>query len=116
MPGLFGDLPGYAGIDAILKEYDMGTPHATFLALMNARKDSGAVKRWGKENLANAEHQAFIRGLMIDKPWMAPSMALAIPGYDAVKRMGLLTDDTTSAPSLRQIGAGYRGMYQGLFR
>ena len=112
MPGLFGD---YQNVDKILEEYYQGNPHETFLALMNARKDPAAVKKWGKEDLANAEHQAFTRGVMIDKPWMAPSMALAIPGYNALKSMGFMTDETTSEASLSQMGAGYRGMWQGLF-
>lgn len=96
----------------LLKLFDRGNSQATTLALYQARRDPEMVAKYGQDNLANAEHEAFMKGLMEEKPWMFPSMLLGIPAYDMGKRMGLLSG--RSSPGLEQMGAGYRGMWRGL--
>jgi len=97
----------------LIRDYDKGSPSATFLALFNARNDPDAVRQHGQQELANAEHEAFMHGLIKDNPAMLPSMLLGIPAYDLGKRMGLLKG--RSNPGLDQMAAGYRGMWRGLF-
>jgi len=97
----------------LVKEYEKDSPSATFLALYNARNNPMDVEKYGQQNLANAEHEAFMYGLIQDNPWMMPSMLLGIPAYDVGKRLGLL--EGRSSPGLDQMAAGYRGMWRGLF-
>ena len=86
--------------------YDL--PHSQ---LWNMRAD--ARDQLEQNRLADAEHYAFARELMQEKPWLAPSLLFAIPAYHAGKRMGLLGG--RSDPSLNQLGSGYAGMWRGLF-
>jgi hypothetical protein len=75
-----------------------------------------------QDELAIADHQAFARQVMLDSPkWRKPinalGLAVAIPGYEALKSLGITErDQYTSRPSLASILAGYRGLGQGIAR
>ena len=83
----------------------------------NARFDPKQIEKHGKNELANREHYAFARSLVNDKPWMAPSVALATPAYYLAKKANLLPEDEyTSEASLSQLASGLRGAWHGLTR
>lgn len=75
-----------------------------------------------QDALSLADHQAFARQIMEDsqglrKPINALGLAVAIPGYEAMKALGLTNKDQyTSRPSLASILAGYKGLGQGIAR
>ena len=108
MNGLFDFSPS-----PLEQEYQGGDHYATTLALYNARNNPEDVSKYGQQNLANAEHESFMRGLIKENPWMTPSMLLGIPAYDMGKRLGLVPG--RSSPGIDQMAAGYRGMWRGLF-
>lgn len=59
-----------------------------------------------------AEHGLFARQEVGRNPMMALPLAVAIPGYAAMKALGLKPEATP--PSMAQVGAGYKGLFQGL--
>lgn len=61
--------------------------------------------------LAGYEHRAFAREYVRDNPWMAPSLAVAIPAYTGYKQ----TFDTQarSKPSLSEMKQGMMGVGEG---
>lgn len=65
--------------------------------------------------LAPAEHRAFAREFAQESPVRAAiSLPFAIPAYTAAKAVGL--QNARTPPSLEEMGAGYTGMLEGLFR
>lgn len=60
---------------------------------------------------ANYEHQAYARETVQDNPLMAIPMAAMIPAYQAYK--GVM-GGARSEGGLSQMGAGYKGVVQGL--
>ena len=62
--------------------------------------------------LAAYEHRAFAREAVAEKPWLAPSLLVATPLYQAAKVMGLT--DSRSSPSWSQMGHGLLGIGEGL--
>lgn len=97
-----------------LEEEFKGKDHwETTLALYQARNDPEMVKKYGQQRLADMEHEAFVKGLVEENPAMALPMLFAVPGYDVAKRVGLLGG--RSSPGLGQMGAGYKGIWRGLF-
>ena len=65
--------------------------------------------------LAPYEHQAFTREATSENPLMAIPIALATPLYAAAKSIGAMTDASTTAPSLKQVGHGLKGVGQGIY-
>lgn len=70
-----------------------------------------AGSREEQNALAPQEHKAFAKELVSDKPWMAPSLAVAIPAYQVQK---VLTGGSRSDPSLKQVTEAYKGIGEGL--
>ena len=72
--------------------------------------------RLDNQLLAPFEHQAFAREWTRENPLLAvPSLGVGIPLYQILKSLNILPQDqNTTPPSLDQLFAGYRGMFQGL--
>lgn len=88
---------------------DAYLPHAELLRMRNALPPDDPRQR----ALALAEHEAFAREWTQEHPLIAPlSLLVATPGYEAAKALGLVHARTPA--SLAAIGAGYRGIGQGL--
>lgn len=68
------------------------------------------------EYLAPFEHQAFAREWTRESPFIAaPSLFFATPAYAMAKGLGFMTNQgEATPPSLNQIMAGYRGIFEGL--
>jgi hypothetical protein len=83
--------------------------------LYRMRMQAGANQE-AQNLLGPIEHQAFAREWVKDNPFLAvPSLMFATPAYTAAKAVGILpTDETTSKPSWSEIGAGYKGLGEGL--
>lgn len=64
--------------------------------------------------IAPYEHQAFARESVSQNPLMAPSLAVATPAYTLAKLLGL--QKARSPASWDEVGAGYRGIGQGIMR
>ena len=64
--------------------------------------------------IAPAEHAAFSRELVADKPWMAPALAVAVPAYEGGKALGLIKARTPA--SWESLGGGWHGIGQGLVK
>jgi hypothetical protein len=63
--------------------------------------------------LANLEHAAWAREYVHDNPILGvPAMMALVPGYTALKALGAMNGRTP--PSLKEMGAGYQGMWEGL--
>ena len=92
--------------------------HAT---LYNMREKSRGTQKY--QDLAPYEHQAFAREWVGENPLIgSASLAIASPLYYLAKqpgllglaqKMGLVGEDATPS-SLKQLGASYRGIGQGL--
>jgi hypothetical protein len=75
--------------------------------LLKARSVPGA----NQAVLGPAEHRAYARAEVGDKPWMLPAM-LAMPvGYNALKAVGVLKG--RSPASLEAVGQGMAGALEG---
>lgn len=61
--------------------------------------------------LAPQEHRAFAREAVGDKPWLAASLAVAIPLYQAQK---VITGKSRSDASLDQVTEAYKGIGEGV--
>ena len=58
------------------------------------------------------EHREMVRNMAKDEnPARLIAMGIAIPGYTALKAMGIIKD-TRSPPSVDEIFAGYEGLYE----
>jgi soluble lytic murein transglycosylase-like protein len=75
-------------------------------------KRATATNQEEQNTLANYEHRAFTREAVADNPLMAVPLAVAIPGYQATKAMGM--QSSRSEPSMAQAGAAYKGIGEGL--
>ena len=64
-----------------------------------------------QNKLANAEHQAYARDTVKENPLMALPMAAMVPGYQVFKG---IAGGARSEGGLAQMGAGYKGILQGL--
>lgn len=65
--------------------------------------------------LAALEHGAFAESNVRENPILGPpAQLLAIPGYAAAKKLGLVEDATP--PSLGQMAEAYRGLGRGFSR
>ncbi len=62
--------------------------------------------------VAPYEHEAFAREWVQDDWKAAPALAVATPAYAGLKAVGWKPNSTP--PSLAQVGAGYKGLWQGL--
>lgn len=95
-----------------------GLDHATLYQMREKAKGTPEF-----ENLAPYEHQAFAREWVKERPILGTaSLAVASPLYYLAKqpgllglaqKMGLVGEDATPS-SLKQLGASYRGIGQGL--
>ena len=65
--------------------------------------------------LAGYEHRAFAREYLTENPWMIPSMAVATPGYTAMKMLpkAVTGNRSRSQPSLFELGQGMMGVGEG---
>lgn len=78
------------------------------------RADAGPNNKIAQNILGPMEHQAFAREWTRENPLLAvPSLAVATPLYYLAKTTGLMKG--RSDPSLAELKAGYRGIFQGLF-
>lgn len=83
--------------------------HAQLLQLRNALPADDPRQRI----LADYEHQAFAREWTRKDPFIAPaSLLFAIPGYTLAKALHL--QGARTGPSLDEMAAGYKGVWQGL--
>lgn len=64
-----------------------------------------------QNELAPKEHKAFAKELVAEKPWMAPSLAVAIPAYQVQKA---ITGASRSDASMKQVTEAYKGIGEGL--
>jgi hypothetical protein len=86
----------------------------THSKLYNMRELAGANNRAAQNVLGPMEHQAFAREWTRENPLLAvPSIAVATPLYYLAKTAGLMKG--RSDPSLAELKAGYKGIFQGLF-
>ena len=67
-----------------------------------------------QQAIAPAEHAAFSRELVADKPYMALPLAVATPLYEGGKALGLIKARTPA--SLEALGGGWHGIGQGLVK
>ncbi len=105
------------GHDGIIKLYQGEDDRETFNNIYNARHDPREVAKWGKNQLAAAEHYMFARDVVGQNPWMLPSMMVATPAYQAAKMLGILpVDEYTSEPGLEQLKTGILGAWDGFRR
>jgi len=107
-------------LDRIIDEYERAGPRwekDTLLGrLQSARNDPKAVKKWGKQSLGEAEHMAYSMQQVRANPLWSVGLLGMVPGWDAYKALGFgERDDTTIEPGLGSMGAGYRGIWKGLF-
>lgn len=72
---------------------------------------SKAATKEEQNELAPQEHKAFAKELVAEKPWMAPSLAVAIPAYQVQKAV---MGGTRSDPSMTQVTEAYKGIGEGL--
>ena len=79
--------------------------------LIHLRKTVGTANQEEQNRVANAEHQAYARERVKENPLQAIVMGAAIPGYQAYKA---LVPGSRSEGGLAQMGAGYKGVLQGL--
>lgn len=61
--------------------------------------------------LAPYEHRAYARETVKDNPLMAPAFLFLTPGYQAWKA---IRGGARTAPSMKQLGYGLLGAYEGL--
>jgi hypothetical protein len=66
-----------------------------------------------QRDLALLEHQAFAREWVKENPLNALSLLFAVPAYTGAKAIGAVKARTPA--SWDEIGAGYRGIGEGLF-
>ena len=85
-------------------------PHAA-LSLM---RDYNPTNKLAQAMIAPYEHQAFAREATAENPLMAIPIGLATPLYAGAKSLGMMTDSSTTAPTLGQVGQGLLGVGQGL--
>lgn len=64
-----------------------------------------------QNELAPKEHKAFAKEIVTEKPWMAASLAVAIPAYQVTKAV---TGASRSDPSMKQVTEAYKGIGEGL--
>lgn len=64
-----------------------------------------------QEKLAPYEHRAYARETVAQAPWMAPAMMLMTPAYQALK---LVKGGARTKPSMKQLGYGLLGTFEGL--
>ena len=83
-----------------------GLGHATLYNLRERNKDPSL-----QNVLAGYEHRAFAREYVRDNPWMAPSMAVAVPAYTGYKQ--IFDTQARSKPSLSELGQGMMGVGEG---
>lgn len=79
-------------------------PHAELYSLR------GMAPPQMQNTLAPYEHQAFAREATAENPLLALPIAVGTPAYQVYKAMFGARSD----PSLQQIGAGWKGVAQGL--
>ena len=77
--------------------------------LLALRAQPGADQRM----LAPLEHRAYAREYTQENPWIAaPSLAVAIPAYTALKALGI--KKARSPASMNEVVQGYAGIMDGL--
>lgn len=81
--------------------------HAELYRMRAAAKDKEL-----QNLLAGYEHRAFAREAVAEKPWLAPSLLVATPLYQAAKALGMT--NSRSSPSWSQMGHGLLGIGEGL--
>jgi len=72
---------------------------------------ANAATKAEQNELAPKEHKAFAKELVAEKPWMAPSLAVAIPAYQVAKSV---LGGSRSDPSMTQVTEAYKGIGEGL--
>lgn len=106
-------LTGLDGKPLELTEEQMANmDHATLLNLRERNQNDKALQAV----MGPYEHRAFARQATADNPLMSVPLAVATPLYTAAKSVGLMTDDNTTKPSLREVGQGLLGIGEGLGR
>lgn len=106
---------------APIKQRPLLTGNSSIYDIINERF-ANPGNQPAQDALSIPDHQAFARQVMEDaqgwrKPVNALGLAVAIPGYEALKALGLTNKDQyTSRPSLASILAGYKGLGQGIAR
>ena len=87
--------------------------HQAFMDISHIREGVANVPDQGMQNnLGNLDRQLFARALVSDNPMQAPGLALiGIPGDYIRKKLGY---PGTSDATLESMGAGYKGVAQGL--
>jgi len=101
------------GGDVPFKDWAMSGSPATQWYEMLAKRNAAPPNSPQQIPLANLEHAAWAREAVRDNPFIGiPQMLLEIPGYTASKALGIRQGRTPA--SIREMAAGYQGMWEGL--